>query len=117
MSDTSSNYFDFEEWSALAISDPEKFEQLRQEKISCLIEEAELDRQNRLRGLQWSVDRIRDQHINSSMGACLALSKLMWKTFSELSKQLEAYDKTKRSDTRQCQNQAEIIPLTDKLKA
>lgn len=117
MPDTSANYFDFEKWSALAVSDPEKFEQLRQEKISAFIEDAEQDRQNRLRGLQWSVDRIRDQHSNSSMGACLALTKLMWKTFAQLSQQLETYDKSKGTDTRQCQHQADIIPFTDKLKA
>lgn len=117
MSDTSASCIDFEEWSALAVSDPEKFEQLRQDKISAFIEQAEQNRQNRLRGLQWSVDRIREQHTNSSMGACLALSKLMWKTFAELSQQLEAYDKAKGADTRQYQNQADIIPFTDKLKA
>lgn len=117
MSDTSANYIDFEKWSALAVSDPEKFEQLRQDKISAFIEKADQTRQNRLRGLQWSVDRIRDKHTNSSMGACLALSQLMWKTFAELSEQLEAYENAKNTAPNKAPDQADIIPFTGKPKA
>lgn len=117
MSDISPNYIDFEEWSTLAVSNPEKFEQLRQDKISAFIEKTDLERQKRLRGLQWSIDRVRDKHKNSAMGACLAISRLMWKTFAELSEQIEIYDKARPIKPLPSQKQADIIPFAAKLKA
>lgn len=89
MSDISANHIDFEEWSTLASSDPEKFEQLRQEKISNFIESTTQDRQQRLRGLQWQIDRTRERHKDSTMASCLAISKLMWQTFEQLSAMIQ----------------------------
>ena len=77
---------DFEYWTGLASSDPEKFEQLRQDKISELIEKVSNPIQKRrLRGLQWQIDQVRAQHKDSPMAACLAISELMWQTFAHLS--------------------------------
>lgn len=114
MTDTPANYIDFEEWSTLAVSNPEKFEQFRQDKITQFIEQTDKHRQVRLRGLQWSVDRMRDQHKNSAMGACVALSNLMWKTYSQLAERLENYDRT---NSVQPKTQTNIISFADKLKA
>lgn len=117
MSDKSLNYFfDFEEWSTLAVSNPEKFERLRQAKIAELIEKTDRQRQIRLRGLQWTIDRVRDQHKSSSVGTCVALSKLMWKTVGKLVKQLETHDKTNNVPVLHDQAQADIIPFR-KIKA
>ena len=76
----------FEYLSELASSDPEKFEQLRLDKISELIESVTNPVQKkRLIGLQWQIDQIRAQHKGSAMAACLAISELMWETFAHLS--------------------------------
>jgi hypothetical protein len=84
MTKHSTNSDDFETWVELASSDPEKFEQLRQDKISKIIENAPKQRQQRLRGLQWRIDIIREKHKDSAMEACLAISGLMWDTFEQL---------------------------------
>jgi len=90
MSDISVNHIDFEEWSTLASSDPQKFEQLRQEKISNFIESATQERQQRLQGLQWQIDCTRERHKGSTRASCLAISKLMWQTFEQLSAMIQA---------------------------
>lgn len=86
----SSNNIDFEYWSILASTDPQKFEQLRQDKISAVIDRATNQRQQRLRGLQWKIDRIREQHKDSATAACLAISELMWETFEHLAELLQS---------------------------
>lgn len=91
MSGHSINEIDFEYWSELALTDPQKFEQLRLDKISELIEKASSKRmQHRLRGLQWRIDQIREQHKDSAMAACFAISELMWETFEHLAELLQA---------------------------
>jgi len=84
------NNIDFEYWSILASTDPQKFEQLRQEKISAAINRANSQRQQRLLGLQWKIDKIREQHKDSTTAACLAISGLMWETFEHLAELLQS---------------------------
>ncbi len=80
------NDIDFEHLASLASSDPQKFEQLRRDKISAIIEKTQNQkRRQRLLGLQWQIDQIREQHKDSAMAACLAISGLMWDTFEHLS--------------------------------
>jgi len=81
---------DFEHWATLASSDPQKFEELRKNKISDVINEASGQRQKRLLGLQWQIDAVRDQHKESSVAACLAISELMWETFQQLADVLQS---------------------------
>lgn len=81
---------DFEHWSTLASSDPEKFEELRKDKISNLINGTNGQRQKRLLGLQWQIDAVRTQHKDSSVAACLAISELMWETFQQLAEVLQS---------------------------
>ncbi|GMR16375.1 MAG: hypothetical protein BMS9Abin31_0707 [Gammaproteobacteria bacterium] len=90
MSGNSISDIDFEHWATLASTDPQKFEQLRQDKISAIIDRTTGRRQQRLRGLQWQIDAIRDQHKDSAMAACLAISELMWETFEHLAELLQA---------------------------
>ena len=89
MSGDSINNIDFEYWSSLASTDPQKFEQLRHDKISAAIDRANSQRQQRLRGLQWKIDQIRNQHKDSAAAACLAISELMWETFEHLAELLQ----------------------------
>jgi len=91
MSGNSVGDIDFEHWATLASTDPEKFEQLRQDKITALINRATGTRQQRLRGLQWQIDTIREQHKDSTMAACLAISELMWETFEHLADLLQSH--------------------------
>ena len=90
MSGHSMNDIKFEDWVTLASTDPEKFEQLRHDKISAIIEKASGHRKQRLRGLQWRIDAIRNQHKDSATAACIAISGLMWETFEHLSELLQA---------------------------
>jgi hypothetical protein len=91
MSGNSIEDIDFEFWSSLASTDPQKFEQLRQDQIELIIEKASSQRQRRrLRGLQWRIDKIREQHKDSAMAACIAISELMWETFEHLSELLQS---------------------------
>ena len=90
MSKPSINEIDFEQWVELASSDPEKFEELRQNKISAVINKTSGQRQQRLLGLQWQIDSMRARHKNSSIAACNAISELMWNAFKTLSDVLQA---------------------------
>jgi len=90
MSGNSINNIDFEYWAELASNDPEKFEQLRQITISAIIDKATSHRQKRLRGLQWRIDQIREQHKESATAACMAISELMWETFEHLAELLHS---------------------------
>ena len=94
MSGNSINEIDFELWANLASTDPQKFEALRQDRISNFINQSSRDRQHRLLGLQWQIDTIRNQHQHSTVAACLAISELMWETFQELSEVLQLQAKS-----------------------
>ncbi|MFK5915615.1 MAG: DUF3135 domain-containing protein [Woeseiaceae bacterium] len=89
MPSNSINKIDFAHWVNLASSDPKKFEQLRQDNISALIDSTSSRHKHRLQGLQWQIDQVRKQHKNSSIGACLAISELMWETLDKLSGRLK----------------------------
>lgn len=80
---------DFDSWATLASSDPQRFEQLRQDKLSDYINRAPESRQQRLRGLQWRIDKLREQNKDSPMVSCLLISELMWDTFEHLSQLLQ----------------------------
>lgn len=69
--------FDFSEWSELANSDPDAFEQRRQEAIEQTIQAMPVDKQKRIRGLQWRIDQER-QMAKSPMATCIKLSNMMW---------------------------------------
>ena len=99
MAEHSTDNIDFEYWVTLAATDPQKFEQLRQDKISAIIENAPSQRQQRLRGLQWRIDIIRDQHKDSAIEACLAISELMWETFEHLAEVLQSQAEKRLSAT------------------
>ena len=81
---------DFEHWSTLASTDPQKFEELRQDKISAVINRTSGQRRQRLLGLQWQIDTLRARHKESSVAACLAISELMWETFQQLAEVLQS---------------------------
>ncbi|MEJ2143174.1 MAG: DUF3135 domain-containing protein [Gammaproteobacteria bacterium] len=77
------NHIDFDFWLHLAQSDPERFESLRTETLEKHIQRAADNQQNRLRCLQWRIDRIRDR-AKTPMAACISISDMMWDTFNHL---------------------------------
>lgn len=74
-------HFDFDEWFALAQADPSRFEARRREVIDAFIDGQAADRRQRLRRLQWRIDRERERS-GSPLGACMRLSNLMWDRFA-----------------------------------
>lgn len=69
--------FDFDSWSQIAQQEPEKFEAMRRQMIDELIAQAPDHLKPRMTGLQWQVDRIRNQAGNP-LAACVQISQKMW---------------------------------------
>ncbi|MDO9371211.1 MAG: DUF3135 domain-containing protein [Gammaproteobacteria bacterium] len=69
--------FDFDTWSALASSDPEAFEKQRQDIVNQAIAGAPAGQQQRLRGLQWRIDKVRERS-GTPLAACIRISGMMW---------------------------------------
>lgn len=69
--------FDFEYWRKLAAEDPQGFEAARRDALMALINKAGDHRQQRLQGLQWKIDRVRETAANP-MAACVKISSMMW---------------------------------------
>lgn len=76
MNEVEFNTLDFDSMSLIAKDDPEQFERLRRAAIDEFIESAPLDRQHRLRCLQWRIDQ--ERRNCSPLSACLKISKMMW---------------------------------------
>ena len=75
---------DFDDWVNLALSDPDAFEALRESKISAYLEKVSDSRKQRMRCLQWKIDKIREKNKDSALAACYTISELMWETFDHL---------------------------------
>jgi hypothetical protein len=69
--------WDFDEWAELASADPDAFEVRRARIIETHISRAPLDRQQRLRCLQWRIDQVRRQ-AGTPLAACIRISNMMW---------------------------------------
>lgn len=69
-------HFDFDRWARIAKDDPRRFEQLRQEAIDEVIDNASVSNQARLRGLQFHIDTKR-RLSGSALGSCIQLSSMM----------------------------------------
>lgn len=68
--------FVFEEWAALAQSDPHAFEQQRQQYIESVISETSGKQRNRLERLQWRIDMER-RRAATPLSACVRISRMM----------------------------------------
>lgn len=77
MSKSKSEGIDFDAWFQLAQQDPEAFERKRKHLVETTIENAPQDKQERLRCLQWRIDRVRDLS-STPMSACIKISRMMW---------------------------------------
>lgn len=70
----------FDEWAALAQTDPAAFEARRSSLIEDFIQNSPNHLQRRLRGLQFRVDMER-RRARTPMGACVRISGMMWDAF------------------------------------
>ena len=69
--------FDFDAWVELARQDPQAFEEKRKRIIEDAIQGAPAHKQQRLRCLQWKLDKIRETS-RTPMIACLHINRLLW---------------------------------------
>ena len=95
----SDKHFDFARWSTLASEDPERFEAERAEVIANLIDQAPDSTKRRMVGLQWQIDRMREQAPNP-MAACVKMSKMMWDSVLGKGGLLETLDRLQGVDPR-----------------
>ncbi|MCP5245148.1 MAG: DUF3135 domain-containing protein [Burkholderiales bacterium] len=69
--------FDFEKWSHIAKTDPEKFELMRQQLIDDLLAQVPDHLKQRITQQQWQIDQICKQAENP-LAACKQISQKMW---------------------------------------
>jgi hypothetical protein len=104
---------DFDEWAALAKTDPEAFEQRRQAAIDDFIGTAPEEYRQRLRGLQFRVDMERARASNP-LSATIRISNMMWSAFGEMREALNraANGPEVRPAGPQDLHQAQILPFS-----
>lgn len=107
--------FNFNEWMQLAKDDPVAFEKQRQEAIRALISSSSEASKNRLEGLQWQIDKIRETS-KTPMAACLIISRMMWENVQGEDGLVETLNQlTGKTPVRPKSNRrAEIIELQPK---
>lgn len=99
----------FEVMTKLAKNHPKLLEDLRQDMINELIDSAPLDKQRRLRGLQFKID-MEIRKSKTPVASCMQLSKMMMESFSELSDALHAIkEPSKETET---ENNAEVATFS-----
>ena len=81
MKEKSLTILDFDLAMELARTDPEAFEQYRQDVIEVLIARAPERNQHQLRCLQWRIDQERLRASNP-YAACVKLYRMMWDSFA-----------------------------------
>ncbi len=104
---------EFSDWVHLAQNDPQRFEALRQKAIESCINQAPRQCRERLKGLQWRVDIIRQRSANP-MAACIKISNLMWESLlgdNGLLQRLEGGLDTLPSNESSNTHEARIIPF------
>jgi hypothetical protein len=89
---------EFDDWAALAQSDPAGFEARRKQVIEALIASMPAHKQQRMRCLQWKIDQVRDR-AGSPVAACIKLSEMMWDSLTGPGGLKEALDRMSSENT------------------
>lgn len=71
------NLAEFDHWAHLAVADPDAFEARRSRLIEAFISSVPVERQPRLRGLQWRIDQVR-RTARTPLASCIRISRMMW---------------------------------------
>lgn len=101
---------DFDRWVELAKTDPEGFEKKRLETIDQAIRRTSQSQQERLRRLQWRVDRIRER-AKTPMAACIAISDMMWDSLNQLNSHFESLREVSAGKPAPQQHSAAVLPF------
>ncbi len=105
---------DFDHWAALAEQDPELFEIERSSLLEAAICRAPMQKQQRLRCLQWKLDQIRKTS-STPMVASLRMNRLLWEAVAGKNGLIEQLNHLQAPDNHQQmpRNSAEILPFPD----
>ncbi|MDH5571460.1 MAG: DUF3135 domain-containing protein [Gammaproteobacteria bacterium] len=107
--------FNFDQWSELALNDPEAFETMRSEKVAAVIASAPDSQQHRLRCLQWRIDMIRKQ-AKTPLSACIKISNMMWDTLHQLGDTYQQLHKNPDQPVLVYQKQATMLAFVPRKK-
>lgn len=104
--------FDFDAWVELARQDPHAFEEKRKHIIEAAIQGAPEQKQQRLRCLQWKLDKIRETS-RTPMMACLQINRLLWENVTGEHGLLNSLQQLQSNQTgsQGQRKKAKIIPL------
>lgn len=101
---------DFDKLAALATNDPEAFERYQKKLYQKAIEQAPIELQRRLKGMQFRINMARD-HSNNGLSSCLKISAMMHDSLAELQLALANPQKYLSEQKNARLESAEIIPL------
>ena len=88
---------DFDYWMELHKTNPERFNQEREEMAKNFISSVPLNNQFALTGLQVKINRV-VRTSGTPINACITISHLMWDSFNELNeKHIELLDEVKEN--------------------
>ena len=77
MNNNIATQMDFDDWLQLAMNDPDAFETARTAAIQSFLSSTPTHSRQRLTGLQWRIDMIRNRS-KTPMAACQAIYSMMW---------------------------------------
>ena len=83
--------FDFDKWKTLHETDPQKFELTRRLYMEKVIETASERNKQRMRGIVFQVDAIRESS-NNPIKSCVDITQMMWDSFYQLHQLLNEFD-------------------------
>ena len=103
----------FDTWASLAATDLDAFDYQRSRIIEAAIRQAPTRNRQRLRCLQWKLDRIRDT-ARTPMVACLRMNRMLWEAVASDTGLLACLQSatTGGEAPRSRATSAKIIPLT-----
>lgn len=108
---TQAERFDFDEWKDLAATDPQGFELRRRKVIEREISRTpKLLRQQRLRGLQWQIDIIRNRYKDPIVSSS-KLFDMMWRSVCGENGFLQALSTSLTSPDMPLRKSAQVIDL------
>ncbi len=108
---TKTNELTFEKWMELWQDSPNSFEHLRTKRINAYIESVPEVHRERLRCLQWKIDRVRERASNP-LAATIAISEMMWQSFHELgAKYRELADMVEGRQPAKPRRSATVLPF------
>ena len=108
---TKSNELNFETWMELWQDSPETFESLRLKRINSYINSVPERHRERLRCLQWKIERVRERAANP-LAATIAISEMMWSSFNDLGARFkELADVVEGRQPRRPRRSATVLPF------